>query len=652
MFEFVPDEPLLSYISTADESLHNQLWSRVPCKNPESCDRLVLQPKQSSRVIVTFPSGNPPDGATDVPLLNRMSTAEDPWHGLELLKTALSEELTHVDSSEIQPSGARIGLYRLHGIEGATHAFVRPRGKGRLLRFVPTGGFSQAHASDTPDIEQDRRTAIRQTNQSSVSFTDDEDGVLHLLHIQGSGQVKVHGDGLPSEGFSREVHGTDGASPEITRVNEPIELQRHMDIISQVVPFLDDYEKPEDVTEIGTPLHADMMRHIATKALDTEENMSTLRLTRALNLFGDLTEEPGPDGAAYDILQGVFEARYGAIEVQREQEDDEGSASRTFRLTPDAKGWFGTEDSEWRMLFDLRSMAQLANHGVPSSDIVLLENGMRLIRATSCETLDLDRIEKFPHAERIPDHPYMFLRSCFSEEDRENESKQTERFLDVMRNEEEEGYQWGTLCSEGLNEDRALTLKGDVLRRQDGFPMNGWRDLEVAERPLCLVDSNGARLEFNTMLHVSEDMAYVRGNVERVFFLTLSEASEAPRTVPVFHLMKYKPKGVLRMPAPWKPFAEQLEQGRSLNYFRYTLLNDLVRAYLACVNEHQPLPAFATRGVDLLPVKHRRFLRRRWNSPADGPSASMEQIEGTCEVLAAYVVSRIKRDFWLPEECN
>ena len=105
-----------------------------------------------------------------------------------------------------------------------------------------------------------------------------------------------------------------------------------------------------------------MFRHIAHQVLNENIGMPTNRLSRTLSLFRDLTTEEDTEGSgpARDVLSSIFEVEYGAWGIDEEHtEGILGHADPKYRLSKDAEGWFGPSDSDWKLLFDVRSCRQL-----------------------------------------------------------------------------------------------------------------------------------------------------------------------------------------------------------------------------------------------------------------------------------------------------
>ena len=151
-------------------------------------------------------------------------------------------------------------------------------------------------------------------------------------------------------------------------------------------------------------------------------------------------------------------------------------------------------------------------------------------------------------------------------------------------------------------------------------------------------------MEFNSIYVHDPESTYVRGAVERIFFLTLRDEGGS-RSVVVFKF----PGGERDVPQPWKEYAKGLQKARDANFFRYSLLNDLLRAFLCSFHRHQPLPFIQQRGSDLLPHPHRALIA---SGPEREDTETLTAIKNLDPELCAFVAARIRRYFWHPEDCT
>ena len=195
-----------------------------------------------------------------------------------------------------------------------------------------------------------------------------------------------------------------------------------------------------------------------------------------------------------------------------------------------------------------------------------------------------------------------------------------------------------TLALDNFEHGRWGRLNKNALKRKNSHP-NGWTDLRYATLPLSITDHSGAVMEFNSIYVHDPESTYVRGAVERIFFLTLRDEGGS-RSVVVFKF----PGGERDVPQPWKEYAKGL-QARDAN-FRYKLLNTGA-SLPVFVSSASTSTLHSATGLGFTPTPSSRTdcvrTRERIPRTTDIKNQDPELYVRGCSH---------RSDFWLPEDCS
>ena len=160
------------------------------------------------------------------------------------------------------------------------------------------------------------------------------------------------------------------------------------------------------------------------------------RNTKLLNLLTSfeslLVDDEILDTGTTDRFQLMMETSYSGIEDEA-IDLDQNERAFVHRLTPTETGWFGPEDSKYKLLIDHRSWAHLKTDcpELDENDILFLDSGHRLIRSESTSRYDCPELLEIEHLEPKHALPEDHLFSAF---DTGDFAEQQQRYNTLVAN--------------------------------------------------------------------------------------------------------------------------------------------------------------------------------------------------------------------------
>ena len=287
-------------------------------------------------------------------------------------------------------------------------------------------------------------------------------------------------------------------------------------------------------------------------------------------------------GPLDQLMSGLFMWQYHNLNADGTHSDEEEEMSFSqlweeetghrglFRYTPTAKGYLDLGESEWALLLDHRSEAQLRGHhaGLPNNAIQHLESGHRLIRTAHARECGFEPVESIADLLAIPKHPASLLDACFG------------------RTDQDTGGAWEGWRSDWLDLDQTelrIPTRAQDLRRKPprghGWDGNRGRPLQVANHDHSVV--HRFHLERLVREEGQEDVGY-GAPFDVAFRLHRQTWRDGASIKPDSVAQLFWPSDKMRVARPFQARHDSLPKSDSLVHFqRFDTLRHVLRAFLA-----------------------------------------------------------------------
>jgi hypothetical protein len=312
----------------------------------------------------------------------------------------------------IRLSVQEIGSAQAHEREEMTVHF-----QGMSTEYL---GAQEGQQFKSLEIESNSSKLIRILFTGNVHFRIEQQGQLienqHIFAGVGSPSLRIRKQALTTQEFERLIQ------------------DMHPDYLS--------LPTQGDAVEIGKKDWIDFDRFMFTKSLMSAgegyvaPQGIAARNTKLLNLLTSFeslfVDDEILDTGTTDRFQLMMETSYNGIENETvDLEQDE----RAFihRLSPTERGWFGPQDSEYKLLIDYRSWSHLKTDcpELVGDDIQFLETGHRLIRSEAISRYDRPELSEIEHLQPKHSLPEDHLFFPFDEGD---VAEQQQRYLRLVTN--------------------------------------------------------------------------------------------------------------------------------------------------------------------------------------------------------------------------
>jgi hypothetical protein len=395
---------------------------------------------------------------------------------------------------------------------------------------------------------------------------------------------------------------------------------------------------------IGDKEWADFDRFMFTESLQSKLQSEVApqgigsRNTRMLKLMNALenpiTESnPLSETPTVNRFDKLMETKY--IGQQVVEQDDSLDTSYKHRLVPNQKGWFGPDDSEWRLLLDHRSWSHLKADCPRLSEehFKFLPSGHRLIHRLGLQHYDMKELTEIESISRLNDSPVDFLFQLFSDEGKKEQIKIYDRLSRFVEQPNATEYVFANPF-DGNNNSQVFSKhwKSDTLRK----PWSPNRE------PYCItqgVNESEQILTLHRFVSSSDDENIP---ATQQLCLVMRKEGHKPRAIVVYRTgIPSKPQNIDS--DTWDSFTTSMRYFASAKFMR-----DVIRAFTK-ITRH--LGSKSANGVSNLFIDEYSdivdFNIRKFNERHDDSLVNL--IEQVDDGLSDYFVEYMEEKMWLSD---
>ena len=395
---------------------------------------------------------------------------------------------------------------------------------------------------------------------------------------------------------------------------------------------------------IGDKEWADFDRFMFTESLQSKLQSEVApqgigsRNTRMLKLMNALenpiTESnPLSETPTVNRFDKLMETKY--IGQQVVEQDDSLDTSYKHRLVPNQKGWFGPDDSEWRLLLDHRSWSHLKADCPRLSEehFKFLPSGHRLIHRLGLQHYDMKELTEIESISGINDSPVYFLFQLFSDEGKNEQFANYDRLSRFVEQPNATEYVFANPF-DGNNNSQVFSKqwKTDTLR----YPWS------LNREPYCIIQQEDGSEQILTLHRFisSSDDENIPSNQQ--LCLILRQTDVKPRVIKIYQTgMALRPQNI--DPDTWDSFTTSMRYFASAKFMR-----DVIRAFTK-ITRH--LGSKSANGVSNLFIDEYSdivdFNIRKFNERHDDSLVNL--IEQVDDGLSDYFVEYMEEKMWLSD---
>jgi hypothetical protein len=429
-------------------------------------------------------------------------------------------------------------------------------------------------------------------------------------------------------------------SPSLRIRTNALTTQEFESLIQRMYPDYLSLPTQGDVVELGKKDWIDFDRFMFTKSfMNAGEGYVApqgiaSRNTKLLNLLTSfeslLVDDEILDTGTTDRFQLMMETSYSGIEDEA-VDLDQNERAFIHRLSPTETGWFGPQDSEYKLLIDHRSWSHLKAEcpELKENDIQFLDSGHRLIRSEAISRYDCPELLEIEHLEPKHARPENHLFSPFDTGDVAEQQQRYNRLVVNMENAFVTEYTF----AEPFAQQSRFGVFSKELRSPAGLT-NPWRQSEpfVIERE---IEGELQTLSLHRIvLEAQEDVEGVDARHNLVLILR-QEGAES-RAVRVFSTGSFE-----RPPSYLDDEWEGLTQ-KARKIAVYTYMRDTVRAYTSlCRRLGGNLTHIPVDGVkEIVSYSVRKFCEQN-------PQSLLNMINDVDVLLASQFLQYMEKTMWL-----
>ena len=471
---------------------------------------------------------------------------------------------------------------------------------------------------------------------------------LIKISYKGDSIIQVKSDGLTI--FQErlfDLNSNQNTMIELTKSRKDVTRSDFQNLIrnyypNYLLPSVNTSDDNESSVIIGDKEWADFDRFMFTESLQSKLQSEVApqgigsRNTRMLKLMNALenpiTESnPLSETPTVNRFDKLMETKY----IGQQVIDEEESLDATFkhRLVANQKGWFGPDDSEWRLLLDHRSWSHM-NTDCPrlsEEHFKFLPSGHRLIHRLGLQHYDMKELTEIESISGFNDSPVDFLFQLFSDEDKNEQIKIYDRLSSFVEQPNAIEYVFANPF-DGNNNSQVFSeqWKTDTLRRP-------W---SLNREPYCIIQQEEESEQILTLHRFisSSDDENIPSNQQ--LCLVLRQTDAKPRVIKIYQTsMALRPQNI--DPDTWDSFTTSMRYFASAKFMR-----DVIRAftkitrYLGSKSANEVSNLFIDEYSDIVDFNIRKFNERHDDSLVN----LIEQVDAG---LSGYFVEYMEEKMWL-----